>query len=213
MVRMKGLEPSHPCEYQNLNLARLPIPPHPHICHISATKGLHCRFNSFNILRMTLEPESSTAQPLPIETAENKAKQPDACRDLSPRNAERATKEAHFLAELRAAGARLERQYFQPRWSEVNLLDVPRFPGCYALLLDGLVVYVGQTKDLRMRFSAHGWKPRRSYLITKWGNFGDYSVKFRPERSAEKRRQLEGKLLRRLTPLFNIRITSAGGAA
>src|ERR1022692_15962 len=29
---MKGLEPSLPCENYNLNLARLPIPPHPHIC-------------------------------------------------------------------------------------------------------------------------------------------------------------------------------------
>src|ERR1039458_3037270 len=28
---MKGLEPSHPCEYMDLNHARLPIPPHPHV--------------------------------------------------------------------------------------------------------------------------------------------------------------------------------------
>ena len=27
LVRMKGLEPSHPCEYMDLNHARLPIPP------------------------------------------------------------------------------------------------------------------------------------------------------------------------------------------
>src|ERR1022692_4205651 len=32
LVRMKGLEPSHPCEYMDLNHARLPIPPHPHVC-------------------------------------------------------------------------------------------------------------------------------------------------------------------------------------
>src|ERR1019366_3808978 len=31
LVRMKGLEPSHPCEYMDLNHARLPIPPHPHV--------------------------------------------------------------------------------------------------------------------------------------------------------------------------------------
>ena len=30
VVRMKGLEPSHPCGYMDLNHARLPIPPHPH---------------------------------------------------------------------------------------------------------------------------------------------------------------------------------------
>jgi hypothetical protein len=29
LVRMKGLEPSLPCGNQNLNLARLPVSPHP----------------------------------------------------------------------------------------------------------------------------------------------------------------------------------------
>ena len=31
LVRVKGLEPSQPCDHKNLNLTRLPIPPHPHI--------------------------------------------------------------------------------------------------------------------------------------------------------------------------------------
>ena len=30
MVRMTGLEPAQPCDHKILNLARLPIPPHPH---------------------------------------------------------------------------------------------------------------------------------------------------------------------------------------
>ena len=29
-MRVKGLEPSRSCPHKNLNLARLPIPPHPH---------------------------------------------------------------------------------------------------------------------------------------------------------------------------------------
>ena len=28
LVPMEGVEPTHPCEYQILSLARLPIPPH-----------------------------------------------------------------------------------------------------------------------------------------------------------------------------------------
>ena len=28
---MTGLEPAQPCDYKNLNLTRLPIPPHPHV--------------------------------------------------------------------------------------------------------------------------------------------------------------------------------------
>ena len=31
MVRVTGLEPAQPCDHQNLNLTRLPIPPYPHI--------------------------------------------------------------------------------------------------------------------------------------------------------------------------------------
>ena len=31
LVRVKGLEPSQPCDHKNLNLTRLPIPPNPHM--------------------------------------------------------------------------------------------------------------------------------------------------------------------------------------
>ena len=31
LVRMTGLEPAQPCDYKNLNLTRLPVPPHPHV--------------------------------------------------------------------------------------------------------------------------------------------------------------------------------------
>ena len=31
MVRIRGLEPPPPCEDQHLKLARLPIPPYPHM--------------------------------------------------------------------------------------------------------------------------------------------------------------------------------------
>lgn len=29
LVRVTGIEPACPCEHKNLNLARLPVPPHP----------------------------------------------------------------------------------------------------------------------------------------------------------------------------------------
>ena len=31
LVRMTGLEPAQPCDYKNLNLTRLPVPPHPQV--------------------------------------------------------------------------------------------------------------------------------------------------------------------------------------
>lgn len=71
MVRMKGLEPSHPCEYQNLNLARLPIPPHPHI--ETAQKVSHLRPNLLYNITMVLEPESyaqTTNEAIPVDSAD-----------------------------------------------------------------------------------------------------------------------------------------------
>lgn len=35
LVRVKGLEPSRSCPHKNLNLTRLPIPPHPHIFYFA----------------------------------------------------------------------------------------------------------------------------------------------------------------------------------
>ena len=32
LVRVAGLEPVQPCGHKNLNLTRLPVPPHPLIC-------------------------------------------------------------------------------------------------------------------------------------------------------------------------------------
>ena len=31
LVRVTGLEPAQPCDHKNLNLTRLPVPPHPHM--------------------------------------------------------------------------------------------------------------------------------------------------------------------------------------
>ena len=45
MVRVAGLEPVQSCLHKNLNLARLPIPPYPHIkfCSLNFTRRGHPR--------------------------------------------------------------------------------------------------------------------------------------------------------------------------
>ena len=42
---MTGLEPAQPCDHKNLNLTRLPIPPHPHMLfdNIYNIKTFGCR--------------------------------------------------------------------------------------------------------------------------------------------------------------------------
>ena len=45
VVRMTGLEPAQPCDHKILNLARLPIPPHPHgSCYSIITSAYLSRF-------------------------------------------------------------------------------------------------------------------------------------------------------------------------
>ena len=54
-LRMTGLEPAHPCGHKDLNLARLPIPPHPHNigiivsknCLVNISAGLRCLFSPY----------------------------------------------------------------------------------------------------------------------------------------------------------------------
>ena len=45
LVRVTGLEPAQPCDHKNLNLTRLPIPPHPHMLfdNIYNIKTFECR--------------------------------------------------------------------------------------------------------------------------------------------------------------------------
>lgn len=39
VVPKRGLEPPHPCEYMDLNHARLPIPPLRHVSRLVRTRG------------------------------------------------------------------------------------------------------------------------------------------------------------------------------
>jgi hypothetical protein len=46
MVPKKGLEPPHPCEYMDLNHARLPIPPLRHLMCARQTPALRREYTS-----------------------------------------------------------------------------------------------------------------------------------------------------------------------
>src|SRR5690348_5576131 len=51
MVPQEGLEPPHPCEYQILSLARLPVPP------LGPTRGLARRFARRQATRANSKPD------------------------------------------------------------------------------------------------------------------------------------------------------------
>lgn len=87
-----------------------------------------------------------------------------------------------------------------PKWRSFDPkkpCNLPPFPCCYALVHDGLVVYVGQTLNLRARFYAHtlpkGIGAGSLVLKAKFGEkYGDWAMR-------------EARLINRLRPKYNIR--------
>lgn len=85
--------------------------------------------------------------------------------------------------------------------------ELPRKAGCYAIYLDGQLVYIGQSNDIRNRFSEH--KIRYCYskeVATPWGDFPDTSiitVKVKESRRLGDWAMWEIRLIRRLRPVFN----------
>ncbi len=87
-----------------------------------------------------------------------------------------------------------------PKWRSFNARkpsDMPPFPCCYALVLNGVVVYVGQTLNLRARFYAHTLPrdigPGVLVLKAKFGErYGDWAMR-------------EARLINRLRPKYNVR--------
>ncbi len=117
-MRMRGLEPPQPCGYMDLNHARLPIPPHPHNSHKSATFGLICSCKSFKLLSMILEPESKESLPLTSKSAEFTGNTLADVRHDSQHSSESATNQPHGYVtkvcigcggEFRVRGSELRR--------------------------------------------------------------------------------------------------------
>lgn len=86
---------------------------------------------------------------------------------------------------------------------------LPNVPAVYAVFIDGSLVYVGQTVDLRNRFSEHNI--RYGYariLITPWCDVPEtavLSLRFSRSRKYGDWAMRELRLIRRLKPRFNQR--------
>jgi excinuclease UvrABC nuclease subunit len=96
-------------------------------------------------------------------------------------------------------------------WVELDYQKHARmFPSiscCYALYFNGMLKYIGSTKNLRNRFSGHGI--RHGYakdIITPWGDFPNsvgIVIKYKPSKRYGDWLMVEARLIRRLQPEFN----------
>lgn len=80
---------------------------------------------------------------------------------------------------------------------------LPSASGVYAICLDGKVVYIGQSKDLRERLKAHARRDG-SYAATLQGLKGEITVRYSVHRGDTASRMIrEARLIARLQPKLN----------
>lgn len=99
-------------------------------------------------------------------------------------------------------------------WLSLNYLqnrrELPIVACCYAIYFDDVLKYVGSTNNLRNRFSGHGF--RYSYgksFITPWAEMDlplSMVIKFKPSRRYGDWMMTEARLIRRLQPVFNMKL-------
>lgn len=95
------------------------------------------------------------------------------------------------------------------RWSRVdpaNISSLPTVACVYAIYINGNLVYVGQTVNLRARFREHGFE--YSYandVVTPWGRSRDVFAKFSVSPKYGEWAMRELRLIRRLRPRGNSR--------
>ncbi len=95
-------------------------------------------------------------------------------------------------------------------WTEIPKNHVginrqfPPRPGCYAIYLDGRLVYVGSTQSLRDRLTTY--RIREGYgggYLTPWGQFDSVRIKVRRSVRFGDWAMYELRMIRRLKPPLN----------
>jgi len=99
-------------------------------------------------------------------------------------------------------------------WISIDFLknkqSLPKVSCCYVIYLDGRLVYIGSTNDLRNRFCGHAF--RYGYgkeLFTPWGEFPDsvkFIIKYKPSTRYGDWAMIEMRLIRKLQPIFNSKL-------
>jgi hypothetical protein len=105
-------------------------------------------------------------------------------------------------------------------WRSINYnysLDVPmdwHAPGCYAVYLDGELVYIGQSRLVRGRLVSHRIHPNifADCMETPWGQAGKVLIKFKPSHRSGDWLMREFRLVSRLKPRGNMLLCGRGKA-
>jgi excinuclease UvrABC nuclease subunit len=96
-------------------------------------------------------------------------------------------------------------------WQSINLMEernkLPNSPATYVIYFNNDMVYIGSSKDIRNRFSGHGF--RYGYarnIITPWHEIHDsvaITLKYKITKKMGEWSMREIRLIHKLKPLFN----------
>lgn len=93
------------------------------------------------------------------------------------------------------------------QWFAFDLDTVPEWPGCYAVYIDGILTYIGQTENAKFRFQSH-----RAKGCVKKIEYGRVVVKLKLPRRYGEWAMTEIRLIKRLQPVLNrARVASMEG--
>lgn len=95
-------------------------------------------------------------------------------------------------------------------WRAVKHDDYIAAPGVYVLLQNGRVLYVGQSVNISERLKQHRFVFTLNGIKTKWGFLENAIIKCRKSRAYGDWLMIEARLIRRLKPSLNRKLTVAG---
>lgn len=84
------------------------------------------------------------------------------------------------------------------QWFAFDLYDVPEWPCCYVVYIDGEMAYIGQTENAKARFTSH-----RAKGCVKGIDYERVTLKLKLSRHYGEWAMTELRLIKRLRPLLN----------
>lgn len=95
-------------------------------------------------------------------------------------------------------------------WTTIDFVSDLYFqnaPGVYAIYIDGVLVYIGSTNNIKSRMCQHQICLARysNSVVTPWGYFTDVKIKIRRSQCFGDWAMIELRLIRKLRPRFNYR--------
>jgi len=101
-------------------------------------------------------------------------------------------------------------------WNKLDIFrnshKIPEVSCVYVFYFDGRLVYIGSTNNLKKRISQYQFRVSHGEILTHWGRFERdtiIEVKYKTSKKYAYWLMLEARLIKRIQPIFNIKLKNA----